>query len=575
MSQRTSAPLMKRTSFKVLVVIETAVIGFIALGLFGMLIERYETARDTIAERTVIARASEVYIAILSATPPTATATNTSTATRTSTPTKTSTPTTTFTPKPSTTPTLTSAPTLPRDTATPRNTATPRDTSTPRNTTAPVDTALPPTPRPTDSPSVAWKNITSCGTIDSSGSYRLLNDVSANGECISIKASYVILDCFRNAVRGTNFAGHGIAIRKFGLFNSQTPGYVEVRNCRVSGFRDGIYAEAGDHLVIRDNETSHNYDDVDPATKFGKFLGMTDGSGIRLNNVTSSQVLNNTTTNQAIGIDIRYSNGISVRSNTASQNSAWGINFLRTQNSEAVGNTTADNVRKCTWGAGTIGWGCDAGGIVIQDGSNGITVARNQVIGRNGNGVFIKAHALPCGSNNAILGNTITGVYYNAVELGFCTGNRINDNQIRDGLDGIWLGYAHDTEIRGNTISGMRNHGIISGNSYGNTVTGNQIISSNEGLYFFGEEYDRSAFSWLPPGDYKSHDNCLCGNTLQSNAIAVHLQDSTRNQVTNNTYVGNARTFLVQGNSDGNNLQGYDWRSPAEKLFVAFRDFGR
>jgi hypothetical protein len=47
---------------------------------------------------------------------------------------------------------------------------------------------------------------------------------------------------------------------------------------------------------------------------------------------------------------------------------------------------------------------------------------------------------------------------------------------------------------------------------------------------------------------------------LQSNSIAVHLMDSTSNQVTNNTYRDNGRTFLVQGNADGNNLQGYDWR---------------
>jgi parallel beta-helix repeat protein len=411
--------------------------------------------------------------------------------------------------------------------------------------------------------------VTDCGDIDSSGNYRLMNDVSANGECIRIKASYVVFDCFNHAIRGTNFAGNGVAIRKFGLLNLQTPVYVEVRNCRLSNFHDGIYVEAGDHLVIRDSNSSNNYDDVDPTTKFGKFLGMTDGSGIHLNNTTTSQVLNNVTTNQAIGIDVRYSNGISVRGNTASQNSAWGINILRTQSSDVSGNTTADNVRKCTWGAGTIGWGCDAGGIVVQDGSNGITVASNQVVGRNGNGVFIKAHALPCGSNNAIIGNTITGVYYNAVELGFCTGNRINNNQIRDGLDGVWLGFAHDTEIRGNTITNMRNHGVISSNSYGNTVTGNQIVSSNEAIYFSSDDYDRTAFNWLPPGDYRSHDNCLCGNTLQSNAIAVHLMDSTRNQVTNNTYVGNARTFWVQGNSDGNNLQGFDWRLAPFGLSVA------
>ncbi len=524
---------MRSTEFKVLVVVETAIVGFAAMGAMGILVDRYERARDAFAYQTAVAEATEVFIALLSSTPPTATPTNTFTPT--STPTPTNTPLPTFTP----TPTLSPMPTL---------------SPTPSVPPPPTRTA---TPRPTEGPTpIPWQTVNRCDEIDEPGFYRLGTDLTANGDCIRIKASNIFFDCAKHSIRGTNFSGTGISIRKYGLLNTQTPVYVEIRNCRISNFRDGIYVEAGDKLVIRDNESSNNYDDTDPITRFGKFLGMAEGAGIRVNNTTNSQILNNTTLHQAIGIDVRNSNGVSVRGNTASDNSAWGINFQRTQNSEAVGNTTTDNVRKCTWGAGTVGWGCDAGGIVVQDGSNGNTISNNQVTGRNGNGIFIKAHAMPCGSNNAISGNTIIGVYYNAVELGFCAGNRINNNNMRDGLDGIWLGFAHDTEIRNNTIVNMRNHGIISGNSRGNTVSGNQIINSNEGIYFFTEPYDSSQYAWLPPGDYRSHSNCLCGNTLQSNAIAVHLQDSTFNQVTGNTFINNGRTFLVQGNGDGNNLQG-------------------
>ena len=384
----------------------------------------------------------------------------------------------------------------------------------------------------------------------------MANDLTANGECIKIKASYVVFDCAGHTIRGTNDSGYGITIRKYGLLNTQTPAYVEVRNCHVTSFLYGIFVEAGTKLVIHDNDSSNNFDDVDPASRFGKFLGMTEGGGIRLNNTTDSQVLANTTQNQAIGIDVRNSSDVIVRGNTSSNNSAWGINFLRTNSSEASGNTTADNVRKCTWGAGTVGFGCDAGGIVLQDGSNGNLIANNSVTGRNGNGIFIKAHAMPCGNNNTITGNTINSVLYNSVELSFCTGNKVNNNQMRDSLDGVWLGFANNTEIKGNVIANMRNHGVISLNSHGNTVSGNQIINSNEGLYFYSEDYDRKEFSFLSSGDYTSHDNCLCGNTLQNNAVAVHLFDSTGNQVTGNTYQNNARNILTQGRNNGNNLQG-------------------
>ena len=515
-----------------LIMIEALLLGLAAMAVFALLSDQYDRAQSSVAGLTAVARATDAFIAMISSTPPTPTRTTTRTVTTTST--RTITPTPSVTPTPSISPTPTLSPT-------------PSRTRTPRPPT------VPPTPRPpTEVPSTA---LTHCGTINDAGTYVLGNDLGASGECITVKASYVVLECGGHAITG-NLTGYGVAIRKYGLLNLETPGYVEVHNCHVSRFTYGIYVEAGDHLVIRNNDSSNNYDDTDPATRFGKFLGMTEGGGIRLNYATASQVLNNTALHQAIGIDVRYSNGVSVQGNTASDNSAWGINFLRTQNSNATGNSTADNVRKCTWGAGTVGFGCDAGGIVIQDGSNGITVANNTLTGRNGNGVFIKAHALPCGSNNSILGNTINSVLYNAVELSFCTGNKVNNNQIHGGLDGVWLGFAHDNEIRNNTISGMSNHGVISLNSRSNTVSGNQIMSSNEAIYFYTESYDPAAYAWLPAGDYRSFGNCLCGNTLQSNTVAVHLMDSTSNQVTNNTYRDNQRTFLVQGNSDGNNLQG-------------------
>ncbi|MCI0475100.1 MAG: right-handed parallel beta-helix repeat-containing protein [Anaerolineales bacterium] len=526
---------MKQKNLAVLVVIETAVLGLVAMGAFGVLMDQYEKAQGAIAERTVVARATQMFVAMLTATPPTAT----------SLPTNTGTPTRTATPLRSLTPTNTP---LPSGTPTPRISPTPSLSPTP---------TLSPTPRPTRAPTNAPSSaISQCGVIDDPGTYRLANDLTANGECIKIASSYVVFDCAGRSIRGTNDTGYGIAIRKYGLLNSQTPSYVEVRNCRVSNFLYGIFVEAGTKLVIHDNDSSNNFDDVDPGTRFGKFLGMTEGGGIRLNHTTDSQVLANTTLNQAIGIDVRNSSGIIVRGNTSSNNSAWGINFMRTNNSEASANTTSDNVRKCTWGAGTVGFGCDAGGIVLQDGSNHNMVANNSVLGRNGNGVFIKAHAMPCGSHNTITGNTINSVLYNSVELSFCTGNKVNNNQMRDSLDGVWLGFANNTEIKGNVIANMRNHGVISLNSHGNTVSGNQIINSNEAIYFYSEEYDRKEFGFLPSGDYTSHDNCLCGNTLQNNTVAVHLRDSTHNQVTGNNYISNNRNILTQGRNNGNNLQG-------------------
>ncbi|MGE5263814.1 MAG: NosD domain-containing protein [Acidobacteriota bacterium] len=543
---------MKDRTLPLVVVIETTVLGLAAMGIFGFLIDRYDQVRAMAEEQVAPVEITQISIVL-----PTMTASTT----RTPTVTATVTPTLVVA-LPSTTPTASRSPS-PSASFTPRNTPLPASAAV-KPTTAPTVvpvatlTVLSPTPRPTRAPtSSSFSALSQCDTIDDPGNYRLANDVVANGDCIKVQTSYVVLDCAGHSIRGANFTGSGVAIRKYGLLASQTPSYVEVRNCSISNFKYGIFVESGRYLAIHDNNSSNNYDDTDPITRFGIFLGAADGGGIRINYVSDSQIFGNTTVHQAIGIDVRNSANVTIRANTSSDNSAWGINFIGTRNSEASNNVTADNIRKCVWGAGTVGFGCDAGGIVLQGGSNNNLVANNNVIGRNGNGIFIKAHAQPCGDNNTITGNTITSVLYNSVELGFCTGNRVNGNSIRNGLDGIWLGFAHDTEIKNNTVVNMQNHGIISSNSHNNVVSGNQVVNSNEGLYFFSEDYDRNTFSWLPQGDYRSHDNCLCSNTFQNNGTAgIHLKDSTYNQVTNNTFQGNGRTVVVQGMGDGNNMQG-------------------
>ncbi len=502
-----------------LIVVEILVLGMVALGIFGLLLDQYDRTMTALADQEAMAEETEVYAAILEATTPTST--------------------------PADIPTPTVAATRP-----PTGPRTPGTTPSPPSALTPTR-AVTPTPRPTRSGPVS----VACGVISSPGNYRLVADLSADGDCIQIRTSYATLDCANHSIQGVGFAGYGIEVRKYGLLSSQTPAYVEIKNCRISNFRYGIWADAGKNLVIHDNNSSNNYDDTD-GSRYGIFLGMVEGGGIRLNNTTDSFILNNTTVHQAIGIDVRSSTNVKVQGNTSSDNSAWGINFIRTQNSEASKNTTADNVRRCTWGAGAVGFGCDAGGIAIQDGSNGITVASNNVIGRNGNGIFIKAHAMPCGNNNTIVGNNIQNVLYNAVEVGFCTGNKINNNSIRGGLDGVWMGFSRSTEIKGNAISNMSNHGIISGNSNYNSIMGNQVINSNEGLYFFTDDYDRVSFGFLQPGDYRSHDNCLCANTFQSNSIGIHLKDSKSNQITNNNFQSNSRSLLFQGDTGGNQVQG-------------------
>lgn len=265
---------------------------------------------------------------------------------------------------------------------------------------------------------------------------------------------------------------------------------------------------------------------------------------------------NNNANSQAIGIDIRNSTNIHVRTNDSSNNSAWGINLVKTTNSEVSGNTTNGNVRYCTWGAGVVGPGCDAGGITMQDGSSGNRILNNEVGSGNGNGIFIKAHGVPCGNNNIIAGNHIHDIMYNSVELGFCTGNQIVGNNMHNSIDGIWMGFSKGNVIKDNTIANMNNHGIIVLNSLDNEVSGNQIINTRAGIYFFWEQEDQGNFWWLDINQFPSRNNQIFNNTLRDNADSgIFLQDSTDNQIHNNVFANNAKNIKMQGNTNGNDIR--------------------
>jgi parallel beta-helix repeat protein len=381
-------------------------------------------------------------------------------------------------------------------------------------------------------------DIAGCGSINAPGLYRLAVSLTSQWDCIQINSDNVV--------------------HQIGNVLSQRPARnIEIRNCKSQKHKYGVFIDAADNLYIHDNELSNHFRDTDERN-FGQFLGLSEGGGMRLGTTTNALIANNITDNNAIGIDIRNGSGITVRGNRANGNSAWGIHLYNVQFSELSDNTAADNLRYCTWGNGTVGPGCDAGGIMLQSGSSRNVIKNNTITGANGNGIFVKAHGTACGDGNTIQGNTIRGSLYNAIELSFCRDNKIAENRINDSLDGIWLGFAKNNELVGNQIQDLANHGIISWNSSDNNISTNTIVNSREGLYFYSGEYDREQFFFVQgsPEDHASRGNCLCDNTLLNNVVAaIHLNNSFRNQITQNRLTNNGVNFVMEGNTAGNIIQ--------------------
>lgn len=402
-------------------------------------------------------------------------------------------------------------------------------------------------------------DIAGCGAIYSPGLYRLTQSLTSKWDCIQIASDDVIFDCQGFSLNGVDGNGYGVVVHHVGsLLSKRPPRNIEIRNCKSGKHKYGIFVDAADNLYIHDNDVSNNFRDVDERN-FGVFLGLAEGGGIRVGDTRNALIANNRADNNAIGIDVRQSSRITVRGNTANENSAWGVHFYGVQFGEVSENHTADNIRYCTWGSGTVGPGCDAGGIMLQAGSSNNLVRDNVITGSNGNGIFVKAHGTPCGNDNIISGNTISGSLYNAIELSFCEGNKLQGNRISESLDGIWLGFARNNTIdAGNELRNLSNHGIISWNSSGNNVSSNKIINSREGLYFYSSDFDRAQFFFVQggPEEHVSRGNCLCDNLLQENSVAaIHLNSSLRNQITKNRLINNGVNFIMEGNTAGNVIE--------------------
>lgn len=457
-------------------------------------------------------------------------------------------PTVTLVPTGSPTPTATATSTVPPATTTPEPTATPTDTPTPTLTPEPTATA---TTVPTR---VSIINLGACATIWEPGIYKLVSNIKTIGyDCFYIQSNNVVLDCDGHTIEGSDYNGYAVFIRKWGFPFQQTPSNVEVKNCKVLHHRTGIFVGGGNNIYLHHNDVSNNLDTVDKQ-RFGIFLGMTEGGGLRLDTVKGGRVEYNSANNEAIGIDVRDSDHIVVQHNTAASNSAWGVSLLNTSYSQVSNNTIRDNIRYCAWGDGTIGRGCDAGAIILHDGASHNVVSENTITGENGNGIFIKAHGSRCGDDNLIQNNKITDAVYNAIEFSFCTGNRVIGNEITGSYDAVWFGFSSNTEIRNNVIRNMNNHGIISYNSRDSIVADNQITNSRDGIYFYWETWDPKRFYFLTPtpDKFASRNNLITNNLLRDNNVAgIHLSNSIQNRVIGNTFANNAKTIWLEGKTEG------------------------
>jgi len=259
-------------------------------------------------------------------------------------------------------------------------------------------------------------NLTECKTIDVSGSYTLVNNVSSSGTCFTIAAENVTIDC-----KGYTIDGAEVSV-SYGINN---PGYnnLTVKNCKITDFGYAVrYYSANNGLVM--------------------------------NNSFSSQDESN--------VYCAYSTNLTVFNNTLD----WGGGFSE-QN--AYGMLLLDGCNYANITSNSINVSSMRSGMTFQAAHNG-TAERNTIVSA-GYGVHIQ-YSNGVNIFNNTIDNTARGIYVSS------TYDNINKNNLYSNSYGLYL-EGSNNNVTDNTLS-LNNYGVYfgGGDSYiltGNNATGNTL----------------------------------------------------------------------------------------------------
>ncbi|EMA53156.1 hypothetical protein C450_07577 [Halococcus salifodinae DSM 8989] len=165
--------------------------------------------------------------------------------------------------------------------------------------------------------------IDSCATIDTSGTYTLTTDLSADGdECIQIVASDVTLDGDGHRITGGD-SGVGVAVA-----GASTLSGVTVTGVETAGFTRGVLFRNVENGTIADITATGATEgitllDTDQTTVRGNTV-RTNGLGIQVKQSSDNTITENTANDNKYGLHVqRASTGNRFADNTAMNNSLW------------------------------------------------------------------------------------------------------------------------------------------------------------------------------------------------------------------------------------------------------------
>lgn len=343
----------------------------------------------------------------------------------------------------------------------------------------------------------------------------------------------VTIDCDGHSIKGD---GWGI-----GIYVGGNSG-VTIKNCDISEFGTGIYAENAEGLLIQDNSLTDNveletglhlYNVIDStiigneisSNEFGVIMSSCEGNILEDNSIMG---------NSYLGVYMEYSDDNILEDNSIMDNFYSGIYMEDSDDNTITGGEIGNNNQDC-------GGFCDNGeaGIVLTgEGGSDYNTISNVYLHDNSNGA----------------------IYMQYSEENIIDGNNINNNCGDERQ--IYMEYSDDNIIQNNNITEGSGHGIYMSSCSRNQVLNNDISDNAwSGIYIMGDE-----------GEYSDHiiqGNDLMFNNYNGYSGAIELWSEynvfiDNNNILNNYYTGiytysTSETTIsnnrIEGNCEGVNLQ--------------------
>jgi len=342
-------------------------------------------------------------------------------------------------------------------------------------------------------------------------------------------------------------------------------------------------------------------------------------AGIRLSNVSNSQLVNNTCSSNYRGIRIESCNNNSISGNLANDNNWYGIDLYYSDDNTVLGNAANDN------GDGIYLWNSKGNLIsanVVNNNFDGIYLSSSDYNNISGNTVNYNDEGIifHSSNNNTISGNIMNKcglcivqpsleallsnevdstnlvngkpLYYytNKVNLGVtdffnagqvilvkCNDSLISNSNVSYGSTGISLYYCNNNTISGNTAHNSSQTGISLSSSNDNTISGNTVNYNDEAIILSSSNDNTISGNTVNYNDEgiilsSSNYNNILGNTAHNNSKGISLTDSNSNDISGNTAHNNSKGISLT-DSNRNDISGNTVNYSGEGIFLSLSDY--